>query len=447
MLHGRTKIELYNPTTKVKEVIRSENTFQGAVIAKALRGMGESKQSPYFNSDFSNAPIWQKTVGGIFLFRDQETSGNQYMTVGNKMIGNGSYGVVNNGTPNELGSYNSQESSASASAITQVYDFSTQQANGTTGCVCLTSQTGGFIGYGNDSQQVNASGWGLNRDQNTSVPPIGGSGLTEAHIIVGNMSYRFSALNGVISLTKRRVTLTQGSIFDRFDKTPITFDLTEIGNHLNVDSQTLHAVYDGGYIYILPAIQQILETTETMYYYKYNIANDTMTEESFTNTSENNIYPAWLSFSTVVFSFCVSNGTMACRTIIDNVDKIALFNLANGTHIEDLDLNGSNQRFFAKLGTNLSLVSSANINQTNNIYVYDHEYKTLRPTNGVNLEAELNNRGYYYEPTLDAFVCCGTFGDYLVKNPLYLATINNLGTPVTKTAAQTMKVTYTLTEA
>ena len=138
---------------------------------------------------------------------------------------------------------------------------------------------------------------------------------------------------------------------------------------------------------------------------------------------------------------------MACRTIIDNVEKIALFNLANGTHIEDLDLNGSNQRFFAKLGTNLSLVSSANINQTNNIYVYDHEYKTFRPTNGVNLAAELNNRGYYYEPTLDAFVCCGTYGDYLVKNPLYLATINNLGTPVTKTAAQTMKVTYTLTEA
>lgn len=32
-------------------------------------------------------------------------------------------------------------------------------------------------------------------------------------------------------------------------------------------------------------------------------------------------------------------------------------------------------------------------------------------------------------------------------NPLYLATINNLNSPVTKTAAQTMKVTYTLTEA
>jgi len=35
---------------------------------------------------------------------------------------------------------------------------------------------------------------------------------------------------------------------------------------------------------------------------------------------------------------------------------------------------------------------------------------------------------------------------WLANNPLYLATINNLETPVQKTAAQTMKVTYTLTE-
>ena len=33
------------------------------------------------------------------------------------------------------------------------------------------------------------------------------------------------------------------------------------------------------------------------------------------------------------------------------------------------------------------------------------------------------------------------------RNPFYLGTINNLGTPVTKTADKTMKITYTLTEA
>ena len=34
----------------------------------------------------------------------------------------------------------------------------------------------------------------------------------------------------------------------------------------------------------------------------------------------------------------------------------------------------------------------------------------------------------------------------IVQNPFYLATINNLSEPVTKTSAHTMKVTYTLSE-
>ena len=36
--------------------------------------------------------------------------------------------------------------------------------------------------------------------------------------------------------------------------------------------------------------------------------------------------------------------------------------------------------------------------------------------------------------------------NYIAQNPFYLATINNLDSYVTKTANQTMKVTYTLTE-
>ena len=43
------------------------------------------------------------------------------------------------------------------------------------------------------------------------------------------------------------------------------------------------------------------------------------------------------------------------------------------------------------------------------------------------------------------------YGDYTVYKELYLytpylATINNLGTPVIKTADKTMKITYTITE-
>ena len=35
-IHGQTKIELYNPNTRIKKVYRDENVFQSAVIAKYM---------------------------------------------------------------------------------------------------------------------------------------------------------------------------------------------------------------------------------------------------------------------------------------------------------------------------------------------------------------------------------------------------------------------------
>jgi hypothetical protein len=76
--------------------------------------------------------------------------------------------------------------------------------------------------------------------------------------------------------------------------------------------------------------------------------------------------------------------------------------------------------------------------------VYDRTNDTLYPTNGRNLYS-----GYQttmsYDSTLNAVVTNDNTSDVVMTNPLYLATINNLGSPVTKSAAQTMKVTYTLT--
>ena len=42
MVHGKTKIELYNPNTRIKTVYRDENVFQSAVIAKYMRSLGRA---------------------------------------------------------------------------------------------------------------------------------------------------------------------------------------------------------------------------------------------------------------------------------------------------------------------------------------------------------------------------------------------------------------------
>ena len=78
--------------------------------------------------------------------------------------------------------------------------------------------------------------------------------------------------------------------------------------------------------------------------------------------------------------------------------------------------------------------------------MFDKIADTIYPTNGGNL---LWGK---YNPDTDALACThfnnwNYGGTGMYKNPLILSTINNLDTPVTKTAAQTMKITYTLTKA
>ena len=54
-----------------------------------------------------------------------------------------------------------------------------------------------------------------------------------------------------------------------------------------------------------------------------------------------------------------------------------------------------------------------------------------------------------YNESLDCLVyhVADSFDVNFFKNPLYLATVNNLSTAVVKDATQTMKVIYTLSQA
>ena len=59
-----------------------------------------------------------------------------------------------------------------------------------------------------------------------------------------------------------------------------------------------------------------------------------------------------------------------------------------------------------------------------------------------------NNRNYrvLFADRKGLYLCCyGSDYFYLIKDPRYLATINNLSEPVVKTASKTMKITYILT--
>ena len=442
-MHGKTKIELYNPNTKIKQIIREENTFQSSVLADYMRSLGESNNNPFANATFKSAKPWQNLVGGIFLFKDAiDLTGGvvKYMPAGNRMIGNGAYQIANGSLdtdPSEMGSWNDAESSASGSAITQVYDFATNQANGTIGCVCLTSQTGGYIGYGNEGGKTK-TGYSFGRNQNYQQIDVSNTNYGRS-VVVGNKKYSFKGevINNSLCVVARKtkVSILQGSVFDGFYSDKV-FDLSEIGNHGNIDSSEFTPCIDGTNIYLISWSQQNVVPAGKGYFYKYDTTNDTLTEIEITNNSSVTISFGNKAYTSKAY---IADGLLF---ISNSNNKLSIFKVSDSSYIEELNLNNtSNISTSASTGHN-GIVFVRNVNIE---YIYDTTTGACRPTNGVAQTSPTNRAVLGYDSASDSLVYSEA-NPLLYKSPLYLATINNLQSPVTKTAAQTMKVTYTLTE-
>lgn len=407
-MHGHTSIVLKNVKTGLVERIESDNVFQGAQIAKYLRSHGIARTSL---SDYT----WQNIVGGLFLFRNGIEDGKQFMPAGNRMVGNGSYGVVNNGEPTEMGSYNSVESSASASAITQVYDFTTSQANGTIGCVCLTSATGGYIGYGNPSGVAHATKRSYTATQSTNN--LGGY-----FAFYNNKAYGFSYASPILTVTKKRKPVTRGSVFNQMETTQ-TIDLSELSGYVsNFALSYSRAGVSEGKVYFFPNITWNAGANLT--YLAYDLATETAEFRTVINSTGNRISVSGVSVSHGMLSVSQSSSSdpsyiIDLQTSVLVRQQIGSFGIVDFTD-ELAEASGK---------------------------IYDPVNDTVYPTNGERPYREIS----FYDSNLDALFAhnwyYSTFETEQINNhPHYLATINNLSSTVTKTAAQNMKVTYTLTE-
>ena len=452
-LHGYTRITLRNPISgNILKDVESENTFQGSVIAQYLRTLGTNSGVLEYN-DVKINELWKTAVGGLFLFQNAETVGNMYMSAGNRMIGNASYGYSNASIPNELGSFNSQESSSSASAIKQVYDFATNQANGQIGCVCLTSQVGGYMGYGNASEDVDSgarNGWSEPVFQSSQIacPIEQYDGRPRA--IIGNIQYTFDydSTNHIITVGKYKIPLAKGSVFDWIRK-EVQIDVSSIYTEINNARPRVVSV-SGGKVYLYKNTDETIASGATMKYWVYNPADDTITSKTFTNTSS-------AAVNSVIFS--AAHGVL-CLLKQNVTYTISLFDESDGTHIGDHYVAsdtfpsgyGMSTREFSFGEMPQGLINTGFYEQVSggtriSPAIYDPVNDTWLPCNGYHYYPSNSYPQQYYDVTANVNCLNHRYGVYKWNNPLYFATINNLNSPVTKTSAQTMKVTYTLTEA
>ena len=383
-IKGHTRIELTKVATGEKKVIEHDNTFQSSLLTAFLRSFGVANNNPFANSTFAGRPLWRNLCGGILLFRDEIQAPASYMPAGNLMVANGAYGVTNNGTPSELGSYNSIESSTNgASSLSFVYDWGTSQGNGTISCVCLTSETGGFIGYGNASGN-SATLRNIFENQEST--------RKDAHLYYDGKHYRVISVDYT---AKKEIAIFKSSTADQIDNGTAANILV-----LNVSTRTAR---------LQPIVNTSGKKLQVVYIRGLRLMRD----------SNNHYY-------------------------LPTVD---------GNNMEEFDSDGV---FIAEhsaaggstvLGGPIApgLVGFANDNNSR-IVLYDGT--SDRPTNG-----KFPDELPMYNSNYDAFFA-GAAGDITMsvavrpyKNPLYLATINNLDNTVTKDSTQTMKVIYTLTEA
>lgn len=455
-IHGHTKIELTDVITGKKEIVEHDNDFQSGVLASFMRSLGYYNNNPYTNSNWRNNPAWRNLVGGILLFRDAIDNSNDevpYMPAGNKMIANGSYGVTNSGNPVELGSYNSIESVIGTDSLTFVYDWDTSHGNGTIGAISLTSDVGGYIGYGNPSGAV-ASAKKFSENQSCNSYNVGNNSIvpqmykdyviksvsidtTESEVTINYIHVPYSKMSLFVMQNMELTISYTGTL-------PSTPDLSNIG-------YTKVAI-DGDYLYVFPAYGENGRTEvsngSSYTYIKVDLINKTASTGSFTNNTGHSV---WVGFT---HQF-VADGIIYCPRYylgseVVNSD-IDLIKLSDSSYVDTvisagrwhyLEMVGAVADGFTGLGR-----------ADERLWLYDTVNKTQYPTNATTNIYDLRSLCINTNPTqakdglISGFSTYYASDIYICKNPLFLSTINNLSSAVTKTNTQTMKVTYTLTEA
>lgn len=430
MIHGRTEIILKSKYGLV-ERHKSDNTFQGDIISEGLRNLGYGKASLYNNLDsaiVANAPF-AEIVGGLFLFKNAIPSGSQFMDAGNEMIGNGAFGILNTGEPYELGSFNVGDSLLDdPTKIILTWDFTTSQANGDISSVCLTSRTGGYIGYGNKNEKQMGNVWSLARNSG------GGNICPQFHddawnnIICNGALYSFSLSGTDLTVKKMRIPLKNASVFDCIVDEKV-IDVTNKGvAHF---SNSLRLSASNGKIYMAVGNTEI---SGTVYLWEYDTASEELSE-------------ILISISHRTRNPIVAQGKLF---LLDSEGGIKVYNL-DGTLYDTISGEwgtGYNNQYFGDFGNHVLL--QWNRSSGDKAWIYDVAAKTIKLTN-ANIElSNYQNQPCRQDETSKA-ICFPTYnhgfsGAFAFNNPLYLATINNLQRTVTKDATMVMKVIYTLEE-
>ena len=474
-IKGKTTFELTDVNTGEVEVIEDSNMITNG-LQEFLATYGYFGCDILNNDTMRNNSLWVNLLGGLFLFdsRLEENVNNTFMPAGVKMIGNGSKDVSNSGAVTELGSYNTTESGLqSDGSIKLVYEFNTAQANGTIACACLTSKIGGYIGMGNDSTRYVNTNYNLfefiSDGNHYCKSNIAGAGNDTSHILYPvysenaiyftnpyNINYSSAYASQHWSVTKKiqilkvRAGFTGVSIKDRryLDKVIATYDvdipqnvLDYMGtstNYITISRDSERNVYvifcktsgnisNGDFCWIMKIDKDMKATA---YKFTNNVGKQLRLQKEYITFDGDYLWAyAYLS-PYYLYGIKYTDSTQVIETGINKNNLYELYTIGkNLIGIYDASFNSG--YYYAPTVYDVVNRTHKHVNGT----IYDSTYKLVPfpDKKGVYLYVSYNSSNN--NP-------CNLS---VMKDPRYLATINNLSEPVVKTSSKTMKVTYTLT--
>lgn len=457
-MHGHMTLILTDVHTGEKEVIEEDNMMTNAL------------QEHFKNLGFLNFPnvnqnnMVEELLGGVLGFDSEisENANNIHCPAGVKMTFNGSIGILNNSAPTELGSYSPDESGwQNDGSYIQTYDYTTSQANGTINCVCLTGKDYGYIGEGNSISNVP-------HNTKRNIYALQGT-PTEFNGVIGdvfnvNLSdsscYTFNVEDvevegetvkkGIIRkyrlpITKLNIKGTQAAPIV-LSKIEISLSANYLANSSNIASQIL-----GNKLLLWNRFSTLTFWGTNFTQYLWTVTTSGMTEQTITNTTgETNLYGMGEAIFTDSYAFFPKNyydsEAERGRQSISSSKTIYVLNrnsgsigVINNTAGYDADASAYANAYGWDACSNSvdgRIITTSSSGRGG--FMVDAVLMAAYPTNSTNGTPGIRH-------TVDKLVTLFHNAKRLYRDQTYIATINNLDTPVVKTAEKTMKVIYRIT--
>lgn len=429
-IKGKTIIELNDAKTG-KLIQRTEDNNMLTNALTMFYKQGGITNPSAFNQQTISQTALERLLGGVLLLDTAITEDANIVRVPKNvgMTANGAKGVLNSGNPTELGSWNESESGwQNDGSYKMVWDYTTSQGNGTVACVCLTSLYHGMQGEGNKSLTYKANTTSI-AAYNSATGQSVGSGT-----VIGIENNRCH----VWTTTDFEAT---AEITDNVYSLPVdTVDLRDAINEARLlDTYTVQVPSEISSLSGRWKFRRTFVKNGIAYIYLVHIQ-----QYSFPNGS---VYP-----NAYVVKYNLANHSFAGVIEINGDSEESYCNLIGlsdkwavlGHVMTDLD-NPVNQLDITDDG---NIIPSIYVTDLINLEAVDSNVfwgkgcklkddAILLPTNSADVISSVING----VAVNDILLQCG---NYLMRDPRYIATINNLEAPVTKTADKTMKVTYVI---